>query len=105
MIMFGGPGFMRHDPNFMAAYIDNNIMGGGGLSSRLYSEVREKRGLAYSVYESLLWLDHSALFIGNSGTRADRAGETLDVIEKEVRRMADQGPTQQELDEAKSYLK
>jgi zinc protease len=105
MIMFGGPGFMRHDPNFMAAYIDNHIMGGGGLSSRLYSEVREKRGLAYSVYESLLWLDHSALFIGNSGTRADRAGETLDVIEKEVRRMADQGPTQQELDEAKSYLK
>jgi zinc protease len=105
MIMFGGPGFMRHDPNFMAAYIVNHIMGGGGLSSRLYREVREKRGLAYSVYESLLWLNHSALFIGNAGTRADRAGETLDVIAKEVRRMAEEGPTQQELDEAKSYLK
>jgi zinc protease len=105
MIMFGGPGFMRHDPNFMAAYIVNHIMGGGGLSSRLYREVREKRGLAYSVYESLLWLDRSALFIGNAGTRADRAGETLDVIAKEVRRMAEEGPTQQELDEAKSYLK
>jgi zinc protease len=105
VIMFGGPGFMRNDPNFMAAYIVNHIMGGGGLSSRLYREVREKRGLAYSVYESLLWLDRSALFIGNSGTRADRAGETLDVIAKEVRRMAEEGPTQQELDEAKSYLK
>src|SRR4029078_9377317 len=50
-------------------------------------------------------MDHSALFIGNTGTRADRAGETVDAIEKEVRRIADEGPTQQALDEAKSYLK
>ena len=105
VVMFGGPGFTRHDPNFMAAYIVNHILGGGTLSSRLYKEVREKRGLAYSVYESLLWMDHSALFIGNTGTRADRAGETVDAINKEVRRMAEDGPTQQELDEAKSYLK
>ena len=69
------------------------------------SEVREKRGLAYSVYQSLLWMDHSAFFIGNTGTRADRAGETVDAINKEIRRMAEDGPTQQELDEAKSYLK
>jgi zinc protease len=105
VITFGGPGFMRHDPDFMTAYIVNHIMGGGGLSSRLYQEVREKRGLAYSIYEALLWLDHSALFIGNTGTRADRAGETVDDVEKEVRRIAADGPTQQELDEAKSYLK
>ncbi len=87
------------------AYVVNHILGGGGLSSRLYHEVREKRGLAYSVYESLLWMDHSALFVGNTGTRADRAGETVDAINKEVRRMAEDGPTQKELDEAKSYLK
>ena len=105
VISFGGPGIMRHDPNFMAAYVVNHIIGGGGLSSRLYHEVREKRGLAYSVYQTLLWMDHSALFIGNTGTRADRAGETLDAVEKEIRRMAEEGPTQQELDEAKSYLK
>ena len=105
VISFGGPGIMRHDPNFMAAYVVNHIIGGGGLSSRLYHEVREKRGLAYSVYQTLLWMDHSALFIGNTGTRADRAGETLDAVEKEIRRMAEDGPTQQELDEAKSYLK
>ena len=79
--------------------------GGGGSSSRLYKEVREKRGLAYSIYESLLWMDHSALFVGNTGTRADRAGETVDAIEKEIRRIAEDGPTQKELDEAKSYLK
>ena len=105
VVTFGGPGFMRHDPNFMAAYVVNHILGGGGLSSRLYHEVREKRGLAYSVYEALLWMDHSALFIGNTGTRADRAGETVDAINKEVRRIAEDGPTQNELDEAKSYLK
>jgi len=105
VVTFGGPGIRRHDPNFMAGYVVNHILGGGGLSSRLYKEVREKRGLAYSVYESLLWMDRSALFIGNTGTRADRAGETVDAIEKEIRRMAEEGPTQKELDEAKSYLK
>jgi zinc protease len=105
VVTFGGPGIKRHDPNFMAGYVVNHILGGGGLSSRLYKEVREKRGLAYSVYDALLWMDHSAIFIGNTGTRADRAGETVDAINKEISRMAEEGPTQQELDEAKSYLK
>jgi zinc protease len=50
-------------------------------------------------------MEHSALFIGNTGTRADRAGETVDAIENEIRRIAEEGPTQKELDEAKSYLK
>ena len=105
LVTFGGPGIKRDDPKFMAAYVANHILGGGGLSSRLYKEVREKRGLAYSVSEYLLWMEHSALFVGNTGTRADRAGESVDAIEREVRRMAEQGPTQQELEEAKSYLK
>jgi zinc protease len=105
VVTFGGPGVKRSDPNFMAGYVVNHILGGGGLSSRLYREVREKRGLAYSIYQSLLWMDHSGLFIGTTGTRADRAGETVDAITREVRRMAEDGPTQQELDEAKSYLK
>ena len=105
VVTFGGPGIRRDDPKFMAAYVVNHILGGGGLSSRLYKEVRERRGLAYSIYQSLLWMDRSAIFIGNTGTRADRAGETVDAIEKEIRRMAEEGPTQKELDEAKSYLK
>jgi zinc protease len=104
-IIFGAPGVRRHDPKFMAAYVVNHIIGGGGLASRLYREVREKRGLAYSVYESMTWMDHSALIIGNTGTRADRAGDTIDAIDREVRKLAAEGPTQQELDEAKSYLK
>ncbi|MEA2888682.1 MAG: zinc protease [Bradyrhizobium sp.] len=103
VVTFGGPGIRRDDPKFMAAYVVNHILGSGS-SSRLYREVREKRGLAYSVSEYLLWMEHSALFVGNTGTRADRAGESVDAIEKEVRRMAEEGPTQQELDEAKSYL-
>jgi zinc protease len=105
VITFGSPGVMRNDPNFMPAYVVNHVLGGSGLSSRLYHEVREKRGLAYSVYGALMWMDHSALFIGNTGTRADRASDTVEAIDKEVRRMAEDGPTQQELDEAKSYLK
>ncbi|GEC14540.1 zinc protease [Nitrobacter winogradskyi] len=105
VVMFGGAGVKRHDPDFMAAYINNHILGGGSLSSRLYREVREKRGLAYSVSQSLLWMDHSALFAGTTGTRADRAGESIDAINSEIRRFAENGPTQQELDEAKSYVK
>lgn len=104
-VTFGGPGIKRADPDFMAGYVVNHILGGGTLSSRLYHEVREKRGLAYSVYEALLWMEHSALFIGNTGTRADRAADTVAAIDQEIRRIAEQGPTQQELDEAKSYLK
>ena len=105
VVTFGGPGIRRNDPDFMAAFVVNHILGGGTLSSRLYREVREKRGLAYSVYDQLLWMDHSAMFVGNTATRADRAGETVDAVTKEVRRMAEEGPTQEELDEAKSYLK
>jgi zinc protease len=105
VVTFGGPGFRRNEPDFMAAFVVNHILGGGTLSSRLYREVREKRGLAYSVYDQLLWMDHSAMVVGNTATRADRASETVDAVTREVRRMAEEGPTQQELDEAKSYLK
>ncbi len=104
VVTFGGAGIARKDPDFMAAYIVNHILGGGAFSSRLYQEVREKRGLAYSVYDSLVWLNHSALFLGGTATRADRAGETLDVIDKEIRRLAQSGPTADELAKAKAYL-
>src|SRR6202166_1434037 len=82
VVTFDGPGIRRNDPNFMAGYVVNHILGGGTLSSPLYHEVREKRGLAYSVYDALLWMDHSALFVGNTGTRADRGGESMDAIDQ-----------------------
>jgi zinc protease len=105
VITFGTPGLKRDDPTFMAAYIVNHILGGGTLSSRLYHEVREKRGLAYGVSSSLIWMQRSGLWIGNTATRADRATETIDTVTAEVKRLADEGPSQKELDEAKSYLK
>ena len=104
VVDFGGPGIARKDPDFMAAYVINHILGGGSSDSRLYQEVREKRGLAYSVSDSLVWLDHSAVFLGGTATRADRAGETVDLIEKEIHRFAEQGPTAAELAEAKNYV-
>jgi zinc protease len=105
VVTFGGPGIARKDPDFIAAYIVNHILGGGSFSSRLYQEVREKRGLAYSVYDNLVWLNHAAVFVGATATRADRTGETLDVIQREINRLAENGPTAEELAEAKAYLK
>jgi zinc protease len=104
VIEFGGAGIARKDPDFMAAYLVNSILGGGEFFARLYQEVREKRGLVYSVSDSLVWLDHSALYLGATATRADRTAETVDVIEKQIHRLAEEGPTADELAKAKSYL-
>ncbi len=82
----------------------NHILGGGSFSSRLYEEVREKRGLAYGVSTSLRPYDRAGLWLGGTATRADRAAATLKVIRQELDRMAKDGPTQTELDDAKTYL-
>jgi zinc protease len=105
VVTFGGQGVARNDPDFMAAYLVNHILGGGSFSSRLYREVREKRGLAYGVYTSLLWLYHASVELGNTATRADATRETLEVIEGEVALMAKEGPTEEELIKAKTFLK
>ncbi len=105
VVTFGGQGIARNDPDFMAGYIVNHILGGGSFSSRLYQEVREKRGLAYGVSDSLVWFKSAAVVLGGTATRADRTGEALTVIEHEIKRMADAGPTADELVAAKSYLK
>jgi len=104
LIRFGGPGIARQDPDFMAAYVVNHVLGGGSFSSRLYKEVREKRGLAYTVSTALVNLDHADAFAGGTATRADRAGETIEIIKGEIARMGAEGPTEQELAQAKSYL-
>jgi zinc protease len=102
---FGGPGLARSDSDFIAGYIDNHILGGGTFSSRLYKEVREKRGLAYGVSESLVWFKRAAVVFGSTATRPDRTAEALGIIEAETKRMAASGPTEVELSEAKSFLK
>ncbi len=105
VVTFGGLGLARNDPDFMAAYILNHVLGGGSFSSRLYREVREKRGLAYGIFDTLVWLNHSAILIGGTASRADATRETLDVIESEIRIIAKEGPTEEELNKAKTYLK
>ncbi|HEY5379415.1 MAG TPA: pitrilysin family protein [Pseudolabrys sp.] len=105
VVDFGGLGLARSDPDFIAGYIDNHILGGGTFSSRLYKEVREKRGLAYGVSESLNWLKRSAVVFGSTATRPDRTAEALGIIEAETKHMAAGGPTEVELSEAKSFLK
>jgi zinc protease len=105
VVNFGAPGISRSDPDFMAAYIVNHILGGGSFTSRLYREVREKRGLAYGISDSLVWLNHTALMFGSTATRADATGQTLEIIEREIRRLAEEGPTEEEFAKAKTYLK
>jgi zinc protease len=104
VITFGGVGLKRADPDFIPAFVLNHILGGGGFSSRLYREVREKRGLAYSVYSYLAPLDRAGLFMGGVSTRNDRAVESLDLILEQIRKIAESGPTAEELGKAKSYL-
>ncbi len=101
---FGHRGFSRKDDDFMAAYLLNYIIGGGGFSSRLMEEVREKRGLAYSVHSNLFPYQHGAVFVGNVATKNEAVAQSLDVIESELRRLAEGGPSPDELANAKSYL-
>jgi zinc protease len=105
VVTFGGRGIARNDPDFMAAYIVNHILGGGSFSSRLYREVREVRGLAYGVHTGLMWFENAAALVGGTATRADATAETIDVVEAEFRRMAANGPTEEEFAKAKTYLK
>lgn len=102
--VFGHGGIARDDPDFYAAYTLNYILGGGGFASRLMAEVREERGLAYSVYSYLYPLDHAALMIGGVATQRARFETSMDVIREEWRKMAAAGPTEGELTDAKTYL-
>jgi zinc protease len=104
VIAFGGLGLKRADPDFIPAFVLNHILGGGTFSSRLYREVREKRGLAYSVYSYLAPYDRTGLFMGGVSTRNDRAAESLAIILEQIRKIAESGPTAEELAKAKSYL-
>jgi zinc protease len=103
-IRFGRPGLSRHDPDYMAATVLNHIWGGGSFTSRLWQEVREKRGLTYSVYSMLSTPKASAGLIGATSTKNERAAESLSVITEEAERMAAEGPTDEELEKAKKYL-
>ncbi|MBT6095027.1 MAG: insulinase family protein [Rhodospirillaceae bacterium] len=103
-LAFADQGLKREDPDFYAAYVMNRILGGGGFTSRLYAEVREKRGLAYSVHSNLYPFDASAMLLGGAGTANARVGETIEVIADEWQRMAEHGVSDAELNDARTYL-
>ena len=104
VIRFGHGGPLRQDEDFIPAYVMNYILGGGSLVSRLGDEVREKRGLAYSVYSFLYPLDQAGLFIGSVATENARAGQAIAQIRDEIARLRDHGVTEEDLAAAKAYL-
>ncbi len=104
IINFAQRGIKRDDPDFFAAYVANYILGGGGFSSRLMSEVREKRGLAYGISTDLVTLDHAGVIWGQVQTVNRRAADTIAIIRSEWQKLRQSGPTQAEVDTAKTYL-
>jgi zinc protease len=103
-LRFGRQGLARDDKDYIPATVVNHVLGGGVFSARLFREVREKRGLAYSVYSQLLAQDHAAMLFGGTSTKNERVAESLDVIQGEIRSLAEAGPSLEELDKAKKYL-
>lgn len=97
-------GVTRDDPDFFAAYLVNHILGGGAFSSRIYQEVREKRGLAYSASSSLSTSRQAGFMLMTAATRSDRADKTLNIMKQEIAKMAKDGPTAEELEAAKKYI-
>ncbi len=104
VIRFGHEGIRRDDPDFIPAYMVNSILGGGGFGSRLMQEVREERGLVYSVFSSLQPMEQGGILYGGAATMNERAAETVEVVRQQLARMAEEGPTEEELEVAKTYL-
>lgn len=104
VVMFGHGALKREDKDFYAAMVMNHILGGGTFSSRLYTEVREKRGLAYSVYSYLNPFEKGPLYMGQVSTENARVKESIDIIRAEWKRMADGEVNAEEVDSAKTYI-
>ena len=101
---FGLPALPRKHKDFIPAFVLNTIVGGGVMSSRLWEEVREKRGLAYSVSTTVQPFKHTSVFAGGVATKNEEIAQSLDLIRAELKRIAAEGPTDKELQNAKSYL-
>jgi zinc protease len=104
VVIFGQPGIKRDDPDWYAALLDNEILGGGGLTSRLSQEIREKRGLAYTVSSALEPMEKGGVVAGGVGTENARVGQSLGLVKSEWQRMRDDGPTDAELSSTKTFL-
>lgn len=104
VVMFGHEGIERFDPDFFAAFVLNQILGDSGFSSRLMTEVRERRGLTYGIASYLVPMDHAALYLGQFASANERVAGAIDVVKAEWAKAAAEGVTPEELDRAKVYL-
>ncbi|PZQ97787.1 MAG: peptidase M16 [Cereibacter sphaeroides] len=104
VVIFGQEGLRRDDPDFFAAYVLNEVMGGRGFGSRLMTELREKRGLTYGVSSSLAPMRLGSALLGQVATANATVAPSIDLIRAEWERMAAEGITEQELEETKTYL-
>jgi len=104
VVQVGHGGILRADPDWYAATIVNYVLGGGSFSSRLMQEIRVERGLTYGVSSGIAYWDHGALAIAAGSTSNETADEFVDLLKSEWERMAEEGPTAEELADAKTYL-
>ena len=104
VVTFGTKGIERSHPDYYAAYVANYILGGGGFGSWLMEEVREKRGLAYSVYSYLYQTDFAPLMLGGVSTRNDQVAQSIAIIREQIAKMASGDVTEEQLNNAKLYL-
>ena len=102
--MFGLPGLSRSDPDYLAGYVANQIVGGGDFSSRLTNEVREKRGLTYNIATNFGNFRGAGYIIGEVASKRESIGESLQVIRDVLKQFALEGPSEEELADAKTYL-
>jgi zinc protease len=103
-ILIGAPGMSRTDPDYFTLYVGNYILGGGGFVSRLTEEVREKRGLAYSVYSYFIPMQQTGAFQIGLQTKKEQADEALQLVRETLRKFIDKGPTEKELKAAKQNI-
>jgi zinc protease len=103
-VLFGHVGIPREDPDFFAAFILNEALGGGRFTARLMSEVREKRGLTYGIGSYLVGKDKAEMYLGQFSASNDKVAEAKDVVRAEWARIAAEGLTEEELATTKTYL-
>jgi zinc protease len=103
-VLIGQPGYKRSDADYFPLLVGNYILGGGGFVSRLSEEVRQKRGLSYSVYSYFAPGMHAGAFTLGLQTRPDQAAQAVQVSRDVLRRFVAEGPTDAEMKAAKDFL-
>lgn len=103
-VLSGMPGVHRKDPDYFTLYVGNHILGGASLVSKLFDEVREKRGLAYSAASQFTPLYREGPFVMSLQTRNDQTEQAIDVMDATLKDFIENGPTEAELLAAKKNI-